>query len=304
MLFLTTKDTQEKEILIRNALAAWDACIDFENVSFLTGGSCSIAVRAGEFVFRFPLTKSVFEAMRREADLTEALNKHLSSVAASKVPVVRCAEPDGCVCFSYHRYIHGKIMDNIRGETAFNTCYCNLTEKQRDCLAQEIASFLSELHSLSAARFSKEWFSESDWDFTEKIDEEKSREMLLRQSGGLLDLNDFKTPMSRDIVLCHNDLSGSNLLVLPENESILSGVIDFANANLCSAANDFMPMYKIGRDLVCRVIRFYNQCSKKSVDMRELDYRFLCFVCFLLEQQKKPSFFITALIENFLKSFF
>ena len=303
-----TRDNPEKERLIKKALLLWRPSIDMEKIIFLPGGSSSVAVRAGVFVCRFPQTAEALAAIRIEAELTGILNKNLSEASRRKMAEVSIAEnsDENVLSFSYHRYIKGKIMDNIRGETEFNTCYARLNPKQKRRLALEIALFFIDLHTLPITLFQRTSLSENrqDWDFTRKINKEKSRNLLLKHSDGKLDLNEFKTEVSDDIVFCHNDLSGSNLLIDLNDENILKGVIDFGNSGLFPRTNEFIPLYKIGRELVVQTVGFYNQYSRKPVSMREIDYKFLCFVCFLLEQQKKPSFFTTALIKDFVQSYF
>lgn len=299
-------ETSDKKEMILKALFLWNPRINLKEVTFLPGGSNSIAVRAGDQVYRFPLTAEAFAAMRREAILTEILSNEMTSEARSGIARVFIVEEENGLSFSYHRYINGKIMDTVRGETEFNTCYAGLNVEQRSGLAQEIALFFADLHSLSANIFPKEFLSDtvSEWDFTQKTDEEQSRELLLRYSGGKLDLNVFKTEISEDVAFCHNDLSGSNLLIDLESENLLAGIIDFANSGFRPRTDEFIPLYKIGRDLAVRVIGYYNQQVQNPVRMAEIDYKFLCFVAFLLEHQKKPSFFVTALIEDFVQSYF
>jgi len=301
------ENTPDKELLMRKAILSWNPSIDLKNTVILPGGSNSTAVRAGETVYRFPQTKEAFAAMRQEANLTKVLRDSLSETFRSKIAEVFIVDQskDILSAFSYHRYIPGKIMDNRRGETEFNTCYAHLNLERQDRLARETAAFLAELHSVPLKAFQKiSLKAGQDWDFTNRINIECCRELLLKHSHNRIDLNDFKMNCSRDFVFCHNDLSGSNILIDPEKESILTGIIDFANAGFYPRTNEFVPLYKIGRDFVCRIVKYYNRFSNVSVDMRETDYKLLCFICFLLEKQKKPSFFITALIKDFIQSYF
>ena len=94
------------------------------------------------------------------------------------------------------------------------------------------------------------------------------------------------------------------MIVRPEGKNVLAGIIDFANAGLYPRTNEFIPLYKIGRDLASRVVGYYNRMSDSPVDMRRIDYQFLSFVCFLAEQQEKPSRFATAFLDDFIKSYF
>lgn len=299
-----TKDNPEKERLVRKAFSFWRPSIDVEKIIFLPGGSNSIVVRAGDFVCRFPQTETAFMAMRREAVVTEILKQNFPLFSeTTEVSVVEQTEDDFPE-FSCHRYIPGRIIDNRRGETEFNMPYNHLTARQKKRLAERTAAFLAGLHSIPTELFQDlpPLSNEQNWDFTGRVNVRLSRELLLKATNGRVDLKEFETECSQNAVFCHNDLSGSNLLVDLNKKDVLAGVIDFGDAGVFPQTNEFIPLYKIGRDFVCQTVEEYNKISPIPVDMREIDYKFLCFIGFFLEQQKKPSFFTTALIQDFVQS--
>ena len=148
-----SKNTPEKEALIRNVLSSWNPSIDLKDMVLLPGGSNSTAVRAGETVYRFPQTEEAFLSMQQEAILIRILNQHFPDALRSEIAEVFIVDEDNFPSFSYHRYISGKIMDNIRGETEFNTCYFHLPPEDQDRLARETAAFLAGLHSVKTDLF-------------------------------------------------------------------------------------------------------------------------------------------------------
>ncbi|MBR1778092.1 MAG: aminoglycoside phosphotransferase family protein [Alphaproteobacteria bacterium] len=311
MPFWITKDTPDKERIIREVLLFWNPSLELTEITFLPAGSNSAVFRGNSFIFRFPLTQSSFHAMKRDSLISELLHTHGSLEVRSKTAPVFIVDSEEkrfpyFIKFSYHKYINGKIMDNRRGKTDFSVCYFHLSRKQQERLAEKIAQFLADLHSIPQNVFQTVLpaLTDQNWDFTKRIDEKLSRRLLLEATSGQLDLKEFKTECAQDFVFCHNDLSGSNLLIDLKKKDILQGIIDFGAAGIFPKTNEFVPFYKVGRHFARQIVKAYNTVSQMPVRIREIDYKFLCFIGFLLEQQKKPSDFITALIKNFIEDYF
>ncbi len=288
--------------------------IKIDSLERLPGGSKSAAVKAGDYVFRFPRSHEVFQSQKRECFISRVLKKYISPAFGSRITEVRLADggDDGSghyVRFAYHRFIGGRIMDNNRGETAYNTSFYHMDEAQKESLSRGIAGFFAELHVLPADEITHIDClipgKREDWNYSVRLDfdYDLSRRLILKYSGGVIDTDDFKTGFTNDACFCHNDLSGSNILVDKGRTEVLSGIIDFGNADIAPRTNDFVPFYKVGRNLARRVLRHYNELSGSQVSLREIDYKALSFAGYLMcaqyKRNEEPPMFIRAMIELF-----
>lgn len=280
----------------------------------LPGGSKSVAIRLGEYVFRFPLSHEAFQSQKRECFISGLLKRYISPAFRTGITDVRLSDDgdDGSghyTRFAYHRFIGGRIMDNNRGETAYNTSFYHLDEERKESLARRIAGFFVELHAVPADEIAEinglMPEKRDDWNYAARIDfdYDLSRRLLLKYSKGLIDMDDFKTGFTEDVCFCHNDLSGSNILIDKDRTEVLSGIIDFGNAHIAPRTDDFVPFYKVGRNLARRVIRHYNKLSGSPVSIREIDYKALSFIGYLIcsrcRRNEEPLEFSRAMTEHF-----
>ncbi|MGN0905144.1 MAG: aminoglycoside phosphotransferase family protein [Alphaproteobacteria bacterium] len=280
----------------------------------LPGGSKSVAVKSGGYVFRFPLSHEAFQSQKRERFISGLLKRYISPTFRTGITDVRLVDDgdDGSghyTRFAYHRFIGGRIMDNNRGETAYNTSFYHLDEERKESLARRIAGFFVELHAVPADEIAEinglMPEKRDNWNYAARIDfdYDLSRSLLLKYSKGLIDMDDFKTGFTDDVCFCHNDLSGSNILIDKDRTEVLSGIIDFGNANIAPRTDDFVPFYKVGRNLARRVIRHYNKLSDSPVSIREIDYKALSFIgylmCFRYRRNEEPLEFSRAMTEHF-----
>ena len=80
-----------------------------------------------------------------------------------------------------------------------------------------------------------------------------------------IDLDYYKPTLpNTDKALCHNDLSGSNLLLNPESDDILAGIIDFGNVVVMPKYQDFFPLYKVDRKLAIDTLTEYTLEKRKD----------------------------------------
>ncbi len=262
---------------------------DISNFEVLTGGSRSVAVRIDEYIIRFPRNEEVFENQKREALISQMLNRHLSVDFKNKITNVKIA--DG---FAYHKMLKGRIFDKS----------ITLSKTQEDNLAYDIAEFLNDLHRISITKIAdidKTTIPRADnWNFTGDSEWNYETAKSLLQTHHI-DLDEFKMGFNdRDRVICHNDLSGSNVLLNNEQLRPLQAVIDFGNVAVMPRSNEFVPFYKISRRLALKIMNFYNQISPDKVNVTEVDYKALSFIGkVLIASQNKESYFSRLMIENF-----
>ena len=297
-------ETIENQTLVQSVLQSSGLLFLQGKTSRLPGGSKSYAFRVNNYIVRFPKAKTIFQSQQREAKIFNLLRDNLPLRWQNKVANVRCHD-QSAYPFAYHKQIKGKICDNFRGETEYNTCYANLSNTQKDLFAADIADFLTELHTI---KFSATNPMAESWNFLQKKDfnYQLCRNLIFQYSHGKIDLDHFATGISNnDFVFAHNDMSGSNLAVDETQTHILQGILDFGNAGYMPRINDFFPYYKISRRLARQIILNYNQKSSKPIFLQETDYIALVYCGYSLcqsEKQGKPPFgFILTMLDNFIK---
>lgn len=78
------------------------------------------------------------------------------------------------------------------------------------------------------------------------------------------------TVLDTTIALCHNDLSWSNILLNPEEEDVLAGIIDFGNTVVMPKYQDFFPLYKISRKLAIDTMKEYNKITSSPIEQKQM----------------------------------
>lgn len=301
MLYFNEK-TIENQSLIKSVLQASGLSFLQGEISRLTGGSKSYAFQVNDYVVRFPKAEIIFQSLQQESEISGLLQKNLSPRWQDKVTkVCCCAQID--YPFAYHKWIKGKICDNLRGETEHNTCYNNLSDEQKTYFAADVADFLTELHTIKSSATNP---MAENWNFLNKedFDYKLCRNLLHKYSHKQIDLDNFATNISdNNFVFAHNDMSGSNLAVDENQTHILQGILDFGNAGFMPLINEFFPYYKINRRLARQIILSYNKKSRQQINLQKTDYIALAYCGYFLcqtEKQEKPPFrFILSILENF-----
>lgn len=265
------------------------AVSDTNNFEVLIGGSKSVAIMVDNSIIRFPTNQEVFENQKREALISQMLHKYLPDKYRHIITDVKVTDK-----FAYHKMIEGKIFDRK----------VSLSESQKNSLANDIAEFLHALHQISTLKMiyidKATTPRADDWNYTNNPKWSYKVARVLLQAHNIK-LDDFKTDFSNDDkVICHNDLSGSNILLDDKQDKPLQAIIDFGNVAIMPRSNEFVPFYKISRNLAHKIMDYYNQISNNKVDKKEVDYKTLSFIGqVLIESQNKESFFAKLMIENF-----
>ena len=86
------------------------------------------------------------------------------------------------------------------------------------------------------------------------------------------------TVLDTTIALCHNDLSWSNILLNPEEEDVLAGIIDFGNTVVMPKYQDFFPLYKISRKLAIDTLKEYNKITSSPIEQKQIDFMALSYI--------------------------
>ncbi|MBO6290535.1 MAG: aminoglycoside phosphotransferase family protein [Alphaproteobacteria bacterium] len=282
------------QILAQNGLT------NIQKITRLQSGSRSVAYFADDYIVRFPKAEIIWQTMQREKTIIDTIYPHLMPYFANKIHKIELI--DGKYPFSVSERFYGKICDG-RPESEYAVLYQNLTAKQRTKPAQDIALFFHLMHQIDYKSLNIPEPTEAidNWDVTirEDFDFEAARQMLLLHG---IDLNDYKVALpNTEKALCHNDLSGSNILLDDTKDDILAGIIDFGNVVVMPKYQDFFPLYKIDRKLAIDTLKEYNGLTNLTIEQKQTDYMVLAYIGYGLYKTKdNPSPYFMKLLKPFL----
>lgn len=284
-----------RQILLQNDFS------NIKNITRLKSGSRSLAYYADDYIVRFPKVEIIWQTMKREKNIIDIIYPYLMPTFANKIQKIDLIS--GEYPFSISKRIKGKICDG-RPESEYATLYQNLSTKQQEQLAYDLAQFFNIMYRINYKILDIPASTEAidNWDVTtrEDFDFEKARQALLVYE---IDLNNYRvdTPNTK-MALCHNDLSGSNLLLNPGKEDVLVGIIDFGNTIVMPKYRDFFPLYKISRKLAIDTLTEYNKTTSSPIEQKQIDFMVLSYIGFGLAQSKEdPSPYFIKLLQPFLE---
>lgn len=299
MLYLTQENADSldfiKQILSKSGFP------NIQNIIRLQSGSRSIAYYADDYIVRFPKAEIIWQTMKREKNVIDMVYPHLVPTFANKIhkiDLIECEYP-----FSVSKRFYGKICDG-RPESEYATLYQNLTVTQQKKLAYDLAVFFNLMHQIDYKNLNIPEPNEAidNWDVTSRndFDLKKAQETLLPYK---INLNNYKSAhLNMSKALCHNDLSGSNLLLNTEKDNVLSGIIDFGNTVVMPKYQDFFPLYKIARKLAIDTLAEYNKITSYPIEQRQIDFMVLSYIGFGLAQSKDGSSpYFLKLLQPFLE---
>ncbi len=273
---------------------------EVQNITHLQSGSRSVAYYADNYVVRFPKAEIIWCSMQREKTVIDTVFPYLMPYFEGKIHKIELI--DGEYPFSASKRFCGKICDG-RPESEYAMLYQNLSAFQQNKLAQDIAMFFHLMHQIDHKSLNIPEPNETNdnWDVTTRddFDFERIRQVLWTHG---IDLNDYM-PVHQNYhrALCHNDLSGSNILLNPDKENVLVGIIDFGNVVVMPKCLDFFPLYKIDRKLAIDTLTVYNQLTESKIEQKQTDFMVLTYIGYGLYRTKdKPSPYFLKLLKSFL----
>ena len=167
----------------------------------------------------------------------------------------------------YYSEEHGACgYKEIKGDKLTPIIYKNMSDDERDTLAQDIALFLREMHSIP--------FPDIDGLEIQVIDDYRGDYEALRET-----IYDIIPDKSKEYIddlykrifndkrisqyvkaLCHNDLSCTHIIIR-QNKAV--GIIDFGDAAITDRDKDFVYLLEdssgeIGREFGIKVLEYYN----------------------------------------------
>lgn len=268
-------------------------------VRALVGGSKSFAFAIGDEVVRFPKAEIIWQTMQRENQILSEIWPLINDKFKNKIHPITLVE--GEYPFSVVKKFVGKICDNRDDEVNVLKVQ-NLPKDKQENLAQTLAEFFAMMHQIDYTKLHIPPTNETidNWDVTQKADFDyaKARETLKKVSP--FNLDDYRSDNKNELLaLCHNDLSGSNMLLNPDKEDILVGIIDFANALVQPKYLDFFPLYKINRNLAVEVIKRYNEQVEDKIDIKQTDFTMLAYIGYNLAKTDNPPPYFMKLLNLF-----
>ena len=205
---------------------------DGATVRYIGSGTDSDAFVVGEYVYRFPHNVATFDQYKREAQICN-LARSAVSVA---VPEIETCERAGFK-YSRHKMIMGKRW-------RWHMFSWRPIKQAR--LADSIARFLSELHSVDVSGFSKRVRGADNFQYVDinkiipKIKPFLNAHTLRFFVEKYNSIVNAPVPES-DMVLCHMGLKGLNSVI--DDDGRLVGVFDFGNAGVHERWRDLGVIY-------------------------------------------------------------
>ena len=303
MRFLTAEEFEDLEFVHQVVTNTGVMARTFER---LPGGVRSVAFIADNLVVRFPKAEVIWHTMQREKKIIDSVQPYLEEKMPDKVHKVELIEEE--YPFTVSKRFIGKICDN-RGEGEHTTGYGSLNAQQQENLARQVAKFFAAMHAFDYERADIPPVDASiaeameSWDVSNRpdFDYEKIKAILLQQSNNRLNLDDYGSEDNNSVkALCHNDLSGSNMLIDTEAYNVLTGIIDFGNARVVPIAEDFFPLYKIDRKLALDTLKIYNKIVTYPLKREEIDGLALKYIGYGLMRCGDAS---NAYLQRLLKMF-
>ena len=221
----------------------------------IESGSHSLAIIVNnDLVFRFPLKKEFNDEYITEKIILDEIRSFIST----KIPNLTIYE-DKDQIFTLHKIIKGEQ-------------YSNLKNINKDKVAEGVAKFLAELHSIKTDKIKTEEFSLEDYQIEgnnieiinkylkdkNKIEEfNKTIEAFKKESKNL---------RIEDQVICHDDVNENNILINERGE--LEGIIDFGNSIKRNYNVDFTALLKWDYELITKIIKKYEEITKRKVNLK------------------------------------
>lgn len=242
--------------------------IKIDELRYLSSGDDSDTFLCNEqYVVKLPKRDTVRNTQKREFELYRFL-EHCN--LSYQTPTV------------VYQSDQFNIMTYIKGEHITYEQYHKLSEKEKDALACDEATFLKELHSI-AIDCSDNFFSDVLENKQDKF--LKDKEMLItilkkeqlmtadiREHIELIYSNILKNTVLFEYIPClvHNDFSADNMIF---RKNRLFGVIDFGDFIVGDPDNDFLCLLDsstddFGKDFGRRVLRYYQHNAPEVAERK------------------------------------
>lgn len=230
----------------------------WEKHTFLNHGwDHEVIILDDKIVFRFPNSSEYGAALKAEIDLL----KFLSDKTTVNIPRYKYIAKD----YSFAGY------DIISGVELSEEIFAKLSDNEKNLIAEQIAEFLTAMHSLTKEVLSPFKIDRADIPSETKRLRQQSKQYLegvlndneYLKLTEILDALDSLDRESIQSVLVHNDMSTSHIFWDSDIGKI--GVIDFSDRCLGDPAFDFTGLLDYGNEFCKQIISLYN--GPKDADL-------------------------------------
>ena len=237
-------------------LIAWNCpSLRVESLTYLGAGDFCVAFLVnGEWVFRFARHQAAAGALRRETCVLPRLSERLEL----RIPQPEFVHLDAATPFIGYTILPGSPLTRER-------CL-EMTERELDWCAEQLARFLTQVHSTdlaSVATCGLEPIYDRDH-YRRVLDDARKflfpklppedRSFVEHTIHAFLETPD---PPGFRSVLLHGDFSPDHVLY-DEQAVTVTGIIDFGDIGIGDPARDFVFLYEdFGIELLTRVVRTY-----------------------------------------------
>lgn len=220
----------------------------------------SLAVEVdGRLIFKFPDGEEAEAALRREARLLAAVRPHLT------LPVPRMALHTAPRLFSEHEKLPGGTLERAG--------YLRLRDAAKGRLAEDVATFLAELHAIDPAGMRDAGaLPVAAWD---------TRDETLAPIWSLLPKD--VAADAQAALRAYRDLGPDPLgerygffdahdwnMAFDVGRGRLNGIFDFADSGFGPVHREFAPVSLVDPDLAARTVVAYERLAGRSLDRRRI----------------------------------
>ncbi len=287
VLYEETNPQDVSSEVVNTVLRRFFPSISSNEAKFLYHGTYNVFEVREEYIFRFPdkalFNQQGFDLIQREQESLVFLRPLLSV----NIPHFIHVSSNPKMPFAGYRKISGSSL---------NRCFHKATPGQRKQLAQQLGSFLSELHSFEIYQaFLSKWSTDFNpaayrqyWEnIFVKVRENLYSQFSFAQKEWFNSLftNFLEEPGNFRFTprVIHGDFDTSNILVDSRSFRI-TGIIDFEDLGVWDPAADFL-FYGEGLDFIEQLIASYQGPLGDNLEQR----------MYFLENRKPLSYLLTGL---------
>lgn len=226
---------------------------EFKNSNFKsdsTGWGNFVVKVDDTYIFRFPRTKESLKAIKKEENVLGGLSKILPSNIEIPNYLYKALDKEG-------PFVGYKM---IMGEFLTPKIYNNMSDKEKDSFAKNIADILTIIHNLDINKYIIEEINPIIL-YKDLLDQIKNicfQYFNVKEQEWALGLfsNYFNDKNMTNYKPCiiHGDLSDDHILINKEK----IGIIDFGDVRVFDPAYDFIWTFDYGESFFDNVYKYYN----------------------------------------------
>jgi aminoglycoside phosphotransferase (APT) family kinase protein len=276
------------------------------------GGSLALKVKnqyGTEYAARFPRNENSLQNMLDEKQKLDFINsENVSEISGVAIPFLNYINnPE--LPFMWHKAIKGDVLYGF--SYANGVDYNELTNEQKQILAQDLAKFMNVMHNipldkaqgLIPMRFNAE--SQKDLLRYFKFEEIGQLYEILNEKipdGSFAGIEKSAAGLDYSNVICHFDLHGRNMAIDKTKKKVLNGIFDFGDVSINKRVADFYKLSFVHRDLMRRVVAEYNKISSEIINVTDVDFIYLAAMAQFLKYSPKDGIINNSLV-NFSKDY-